>query len=359
MEFIDIKKVSERIKVPDWVAVGLVRSGLLGYTNSSGEFSSEAIESYELYGTQWNEKLAPRNFNYSDLAKAEPEGWKNAPPDTFTELQISLDKNQFSDKDVAWIAQFYIRPNQFFFLDPQGSTTNSPQISLESKKWVSNSDFPNINIIIYPDPYKQLSLISVHGTKLDNDESPLEYAERVIQPLISELSYKYDQPLFISQKHWIGLPSGTISIYTQRRVEIKSAELSGFTDYHELRESKSLYLTALNQNEPMYKFLSFYRVIESLRPEVTRIRRDQRIQMKMPKHPAFGHHKSKNVGQVVDKLKAQFRNAIAHADRKSNSSIISLANPDEYHGMLLAMPTVRYIARLYIETVEEALTKTV
>jgi hypothetical protein len=51
----------------------------------------------------------------------EVNGWENAPIGTFTEMQISLDRD-FKEQDTHWIAQLYIKPNKFFFADPENKT---------------------------------------------------------------------------------------------------------------------------------------------------------------------------------------------------------------------------------------------
>lgn len=355
MEKINLDELRIRLNMPISIVAGMVRAGLFGITDSSGNILISSIESYEKYGTQWSEELNERLYPYTDFP--EVSGWKNAPIGTFTELQISQDK-EFESNDNCWIAQLYIRPNKFFFPDPENmALIGSCSIQLEKKVHIHSDDYIDKIFTLYPYSDGSLALISVFGKGKEADRSPLDIAMEMALPILSELSFRADRSIHISQKHWISLPSGTINIETKKIPKNYQFNLQDFKDYHSLREAKSLYFSALNCNETMSQFLSFYRAIESVRNQANKYLQADRKPHKIPNHPAYGDYQGKKITAGADTLKAKFRNAIAHGDDR-NDVVISENTREEYRELILVIPLVRFIAREYINIVENGLKKT-
>jgi hypothetical protein len=346
-EKLNLSELSNRLELPNHFIQGMLLSGLFGYTDKNGNIYKSAIESYEKYGTQWN-FLEGRDYDYSIMP--EVNGWENAPIGTFTEMQISLDRD-FKEQDTHWIAQLYIKPNKFFFADPENKTlVGSCSIMLKERTQITSEDFPEQILTLYPHPDGSLALVSVIGKKNEKDISPLDLAMKMALPILSELAFRSDKSIHISQKHWIGLPSGIIHVETYKRPDRYEFNLDDFKDYHSLREAKSLYFTALNCSEPMSQFLSFYRVIELTRTIANEYLQKTRKTHKIPNHSAYGSYQGKKVNQGVDILKKDFRNSIAHAN--TDDKVISEHSRDEYNKMVLTLPVVRFIAKEYIYIIE-------
>lgn len=353
-EKLNLLELSKRLKLPPHYIWGMLVSGLFGDTDKNGNVYKSAVESYEKYGTQWNDLLKNRDYDYSIMP--EVDGWENAPIGTSTEIQISLDRD-FKEQDTHWIAQLYIKPNKFFFADPENKAlVGSCSIMLKERTRIKSEDFPRQTLTLYPHPDGSLALVSVIGEKDEKDISPLDLAMKMALPILSELAFKSDESIHISQKHWIGLPSGIIRIETYKRPDRYEFNLDNFKDYHSLREAKSLYFTALSCSEPMSQFLSFYRVIELTRTIANQYLKQNRKTYRIPNHPAYGSYQGKKVNAGVDTLKKDFRNSIAHAN--TNDKIISEHGRDEYNKMVATLPVVRFIAKEYIYIIEHNLKAT-
>lgn len=301
-EKLNLSDLINRLKLPSHIVRGMLVSGLFGYTDKEGNVCKSSVESYEKYGTQWNDSSKDRDYDYSIVHKVE--GWENAPIGTFTEMQISIDKD-LKEQDTHWLAQLYIKPNKFFFADPENKTlVGSCSIMLKKRIQINSKDFPRKTLILYPHPDGSLALLSVIGKKDEKEISPLDLAMKMALPILSELAFRSDKSIHISQKHWIGLPSGIINIETYKRPDRYEFNLNDFKDYHSLREAKSLYFTALNCSEQMSQFLSFYRVIELTRTRANQYLQDNRKAHRIPNHPAYGNYQGKKVNAGVDTLTA-------------------------------------------------------
>jgi len=118
---------------------------------------------------------------------------------------------------------------------------------------------------------------------------------------LNKLTAITDHALPIVQKHWIGFPSGTINLPRCSRPKPAQLDLTGFTEHEPLKDAESLYRIGLVCSEPMYRFLSFWRVYEAVDkaqgewcgkntlPVV------ERIVARFPGHPAFGSFAGKNL----------------------------------------------------------------
>ncbi|WP_179953493.1 methylamine utilization protein MauJ [Desulfobotulus mexicanus] len=294
--------------------MGKARSGLFGYSSKSGDFDQELIEDQRKYGTQWSKKLKPRYTPES--LDVEVEGWENAPIGTFSEYRIGIgDEGDRPDKDVLWLAQYYFVPNHFYFPDRQMlAPIGKPLVSLDEPF------FCNINnheIGVYPDSAGHLAMISVLGKK-DGDKDYLASGLNLITPLLNQISFQTDQVLPIVQKHWIGLPSGTIQY--QKLVEPGRIKLSprDFTEHEPLTHALSLYRTGLNCNDPAYSFFSFWRAAESVDIEKAKWCRRNNLSVpklteeKIPDHKVFAGRVGMKFTKVMDEMRAKYRNSIAH-----------------------------------------------
>ena len=73
----NIEELAQHLSVPEFYVVGLINSGLLGYTNSAGEPSLEGIRHFVEYGTQWQADLQPRIEPYDERPMVK--GWERLP----------------------------------------------------------------------------------------------------------------------------------------------------------------------------------------------------------------------------------------------------------------------------------------
>ena len=355
-----IAELAQHLDVPEFYVVGLINSGLLGYTNSAGEPGLEGIRHFVEYGTQWQADLQPRMEPYDETPTAK--GWENLPHAVVSHAQISTHQEiSLSDQDILWVTHFYFRPNFFFFPDlaamvPVGSV---PVTLAKKTKFVSGDR----EIILYPDPDGRLALLAVAG-KLQEGVDPMVDALDAATPVLNKLTAITDHALPIVQKHWIGFPSGTINLPRCSRPKPAQLDLTGFTEHEPLKDAESLYRIGLVCSEPMYRFLSFWRVYEAVDkaqgewcgkntlPVV------ERIVARFPGHPAFGSFAGKKFGTAISELKSVHRNAIAHGGLSGNpvhsgASAASLAEVEA------AIPIMRYLAKVKIEnfrhTLEQAL----
>jgi hypothetical protein len=350
-----VKSLAQRLGVPDYYASGLLFSGLLGYTDSAGEVTSEGIRHYQNYGTQWRTDIPPRIAPYDEAP--EPAGWENAPIYTSGDAQLSCSEYSFADGDVIWQAHLYFRPNFFFF--PNWTTTGSAlgvPVSLPHKLRVTSR---GRDIELFPDPEGRLSLLSVTG-QLQKGQDPMETALEIAIPVLNRISAITDHALPIVQQHWIGFPSGTINIRTISRPRPVKLDLSDFTEFSPLKDAEALYRVGLNCNEAMYRFLSFWRAHEAIESAQAHWRKQtQKAILEptpaiFPSHPVFGTFSGKKFGAAINELHGAYRNAIAHGGL-SNKQVHSGASAKNLTKIEQTTPLIHYIAKTKIENFRHTL----
>lgn len=350
----DLKDLSGQLQLPPWFVAGLLNAGLLGFTDAGKGPEAEAVRHFMDYGTQWQDGLPPRSAPYDQIP--EVAGWEGRPPATFSHMQIMTRPDMEAvDADVQWLAHFYFRPNPFFFPDPAASRlVGDVPIRLRQKlKLMSGKQ----EIFLYPDPQGRLALAAVTGA-MQKGVDPMVEALDTVTPLLNHLSTQTDHALPIVQKLWFGLPSGAINIYTSARPEPVQLEVTDFVSHGQLADAESLYRMGLANNEPMYRFLSFWRVNEA----VDQVQGQCRIQpsaavrkglvTRFPQHPVFGSLAGKKLNAAIDEYQGIYRNAIAHGGLAGGAPVLSGASAAGLHEMELAIPVMRFMARARIENMQ-------
>ena len=352
----NIEELAQHLSVPEFYVVGLINSGLLGYTNSAGEPSLEGIRHFVEYGTQWQADLQPRIEPYDERPMVK--GWERLPHAVVSHTQISIHQDiSVADQDILWVAHFYFRPNFFFFPDLAAmGPVGSVPVMLEKKiKFCSGKS----EVFLYPDPDSRLALLAVTG-KILKGVDPMVEALDAATPILNRLTAITDHALPIVQKHWIGFPSGTINLTRSSRPKPTQLDLTDFTMHKPLEDAESLYRIGLVCSEPMYRFLSFWRVYEAVdkaqgewcgqnrRPVV------EKIVSRFPEHPAFGSFAGKKFGAAISELHRVHRNAIAHGGL-SGSPVHSGASAASLAEVEAAIPIIRYLAKVKIENFRHTL----
>lgn len=232
----------------------LITSGLLGYTKE-GMLFRHCVEDFQRYGTQWNEALGERSAHhvYNNLPMIEGEA---QPVGTTIQVRIAPGNGSLSrsEKDTGWIAQFYIKPNSFFFLDSTVSTLVSPiGIRISSRQQIPGMPKPTY---LCPDPQGALAMIMILGQLSGSAEKAFPTAYDIAAPLFDELSFTYDQPLPIAHVVLIGIPSGTIYLSFPKPPPIGSIEPGSIIlpkcPFPELEDATSLYREAISSNNPFH-----------------------------------------------------------------------------------------------------------
>ena len=123
-------------------------------------------------------------------------------------IEVIPSQASLTEPDSATLAQFYLRPNPFYFVDPASVAPSGPLgLKLERLRQIQGVAQPTV---IYPDPEGSLAmaatLVEAHG------DDGFKAAYDVISPLLDELSLQYDQPLSVVQTLLVGVPSGKLTI---------------------------------------------------------------------------------------------------------------------------------------------------
>ncbi|NWO11397.1 hypothetical protein HLV40_13435 [Chromohalobacter salexigens] len=347
-----VKEIAKVLKIPEWAAAGKARAGLFGYASKSGNHDRKLVENYQQYGTQWVSRKSAR-YTPEEIDVTVP-GWENPPLGTLRQYRIGLgDQWDTPDKDACWLAHYYFVPNHFYFPDRQMlAPIGKPLVKLH-KKFHTTAD--GCDIGVYPDPDGDLALITVLGKK-DGDQDYLTKGLKIINPLLNWLTFSTDQALPIVQQFWIGLPSGMIEY--QKQVEPSKIQLSPahFIEHDPLIHAQSLYRRALNCNDPIYAFFSFWRAAEAVdeaRNQWCRETRISLIRVKeeiIPKHNVFGTYSGKKFTWVMDKLRDEYRNAIAHVSTyKSVGKVLTGSHAEDENSLKANTACIRYIAKTKID----------
>ena len=345
----NIAQIAKTLDIPEVVVIGLIHSGLLGAGDHKGNPTKDAIDQYKKYGTQWSPRQQSRFDPYDGIP--DPEGWENPPIYSVRRMQIRSEISPQPSDDVAWIAQFYFRPNRYYFPDIQiTAPIGGNPVKLAKAVHIGDG---TATVSIYPDPENRLAMMCVVGN-LSPTSDPSSEGLNIITPLLNHMAAVTDQPLKIVQSHWIGIPSGTINSTRTIRPAERELQLSDFTVHHPLIDAESLYRLGLNNSEPMYKFLSFYRVIEAVDKAQGEWCRKynvpffERTVSIVPAHPVYGKWAGAKFGRLNVELIKAHRTAIAHGGLSgkpvnSGSSAEALAEIEEL------LPIIRYVAKVRIE----------
>ena len=357
-----LKEIANLLNTTEWLAAGKARSGLFGYASKTGHYSRERIEDYQQYGTQWSNNLQPRYA--PETIDLEVPGWENPPVGTMRKYRVGHgDEGDNPDKDLCWLAHYYFIPNHFYFPDRQKlAPIGKPLVNLRKRFFTYAQE---CNIGVYPDPKSQLALISVLGKK-NGDKDYLMLGLDVINPLLNWLTQQTVQALPIVQQHWIGIPSGTL--HYQKLVEPARCELSSqdFLEHKPLIHAQSLYRRALNCNDPIYSFFSFWRAAEAVDDAKALWCRSTRYSIwkiteeKLPEHKVFGRRVGKKFTKFMDDSRDAYRNAIAHvATYKDEGKVLTGGNAEDEAILQVNIACIRYVAKVKIDNFHATLERTI
>ena len=189
---ITIVAAREQLSVSDQVMGALVASGLLGPVAPDGVPLAGVLD-YALYGTQWRPEVGERLAPYYRLPVIPGKKGGVQPTLTYSQARISGSADlEAADRDIGWIAEFYLRANRYFFPSPAALAAVGPlHLRLEEKRGVTGAALPTC---LYPDPNGSLAMIAVVGNPRPATDA-FQQAYDVVMPLLDELSFTYDQPL--------------------------------------------------------------------------------------------------------------------------------------------------------------------
>lgn len=306
------------------------------------------------------------------------------PPDTQSMGHIwpSGVDAEMRERDSGWLAQFYLRPNYYYFPNPSdmGMVGLLP-LKLDSPKKVRGSRLP---VCLYPDPTGTLAMVSVLGIDQGKRQA-FEKAYDVVAPILDELSVTYDVPLPVVQPIIVGIPSGTISIFFPRHSTIRRIERSTVVEprslFPELRAAEALYREAMSSNNPFHRFLAFWKVYEEV--EYVRVgwrqehkRADVKEQDEVfPDAFAFGadeeqfallyerdedepephDFRNESFHNAREHLNRPYRVALAHAGRIDGGKPLTAASGRELTRVSSQVPLARYMARVILENMRATL----
>jgi hypothetical protein len=386
------KKARNTLGVTEPVFNALVRSGLLGYTSSSGLFADHAIRSYQQFGTQWSidESYGPtvrvlEASVYESLPSVEGIGPQ--PPATQTHGFIFPADNTSSDfleharkNDTGWIAHFYLVPNYFYFPNlTEFALVGEPLLKLSGPRSISGAGLP---VTLYPHPAGCLGLVVVEGWDRSWRDAH-EESYNVVMPLLDELSGRYGVSLPVVHSMAVGVPSGLIHLYyshrpREKRIE-EEAEIQPRCPHPELKDAYALYREAVSSNNPFHAFLAFWKVYEeaayvrqgwrqkhrrsdikvteeilpdlftfgALPEELETPPQDQEIIQEMLQDQLRG----KKFERAKDLLRGPYRAALAHAGKVDAGKPLTGASYEDYEKVAVKVPIVRYMSNVILENV--------
>lgn len=320
--------------------------------------------SIERFGTQWRSELGARELGrdpYRDLPVPRGILGGDQPPGTGTEVQIApkgvpLDR---SEKDKGWIAQFYVRPNRFFFVNPQELALIGPVgIQLDRPLHVRDADLP---CSVYPDPEGRLAMAMVIGNPRSPDNA-IYTAYDVVSPILDTLAFEHDQPLPICQRLVVGIPSGIISVSLAKPPKPamlpNAAALPPEFEVPELREAVSLYRESVSSNNPFHQFLTFWKAYENACAVRGRWRREKKkrdlkvVEERFPPMFAWSKFSGKTFDQAKQELNDSYRVALAHGDVRGGRPRTGAISGD-LQAVSAKVPAIRYMARITIGNVRK------
>ncbi|MBI6578724.1 hypothetical protein YA0001_25945 [Pseudomonas viridiflava] len=336
----ELDRVAKKLNMEVGQIQFLISSGLLGDIPLTGVIKNQAIDDFRSYGTQWNERA--RAIDDSLLPDA---GTDKVPPPS-TVFQQKVLRGQVDTEPTKWIAHFYFRPNDYFFLPPEDTVPAGPCPVLLSKYEIIGAE--NKKLGIYPDPDGRLALIS---TMVDGPlaEDPLGKARTYINPFLNHLTAITNHALPIVQQLLIGFPSGEVITQRTTRETPVELKLSDFTVHEPLINAEYLYRLALTVNDPTYAYLSYWRAIEAVDSDLAAWQKRNNLPMvgfgptKTPDNNYFGEWRNMKFNEIINQMTGSKRNGIAHGGK--DGSIITGAYFDDIQEILNINPVLRFIAR--------------
>lgn len=336
------------------------QSGLLGFHDGK-LFDADRLSDLKRYGTQWHESLGERVAPLHKLPS--PPGWENTPTGFPGETIIGTRgfDVEAANNDQAWIAHFYLRPNPFFFPDPLLVGPISPiPIRLEEAVNFVTDDFA---VRLHPHPDGTLALAATSGPLIKKTR-PIEIATDRISRVLDYLSYRYEHPLYVCQRLWIGVPSGAIRTEFTRRGPPQTLRLGEFIEHEPLAEALSLYREGLTGRTPFHQFLCFWRVRENVVKRRGAWCQDTGRSVpkvepeRFPKAKGFLQFGGRPFDAARKELGRAYRTAIAHGERQDGNPRI-LSRGADMTAVARHVPLVRYVARTLIRNFEGALSKAI
>lgn len=336
------------------------RSGMFGYCTKHS-ITNKGLKHFINYGTQWRDELKHRYFPFQNV----PDPWKRSdallPPGGVTWVRLAQKDNLMScEEDHGWIALYFIKPNRFFFPNPNELALIGP-IPLKLKKMMEIEGLPQ-RIKIYPSPHNEFAMVMCYECPSDIDFSNPKSTEIVyntsydlVTKLLNEISVLTDQPLPISQTFIIGIPSGVIYFRFSRpprTVNFSPKEDTyPFCPFPALSDANALYREAISSNNPFHQFLTFWKVYENISFIRSQWRKDfkrndERYTKEIiPDIPEFKKFEGISFDEGKKKLYKPFRVAIAHG-RVKGGVPRTLAKSSDINEVIVHLPIIRYIARI-------------
>ena len=362
---IPLEQARTRMGAPEPMFRAFLSSGLLGFWGN-GLVSAAAVDSLIRYGTQWRPREELRSLGpepYQDLPVPPGIEGGEQPPDTLTEVQIAPSPLPLSlaEADIGWIAQFYLRPNRFFFVEPTATATVGPlPLKLDAARRVIGARLPTH---LFPDPEGSLALITVVGVPHSTGKA-WETAYDIAIPVLDELAAQYDQPLLVAHSLVVGVPSGIITVTFPKvpplRAILSTDNLLPGYEFEELKHAIALYREGISSNNPFHRFLTLWKAHES----VLRVRAAWRKQHRRPvvtvtpeKFPqafAFKDVEGLSFEQARQKLNTPYRVALAHGDVESGSPRTA-ASAEDHVAVASQIPVIRHMARVALENMRTTL----
>lgn len=358
---------------PDLLSA-LINSGLLGYTTDHG-VPLAGVEHFEQYGAQWRPELGERHTgveSYQNLPHPTDIRGGAQPVGTVTQVRIAASNNLHrADTDLGWIAQFYIRPNRFYFPDPAAlALVNAPTLKLAHKREVLGTRWPTV---LYPDPEGAVAMLMVRCPRFVGNH-PLEAAYDVAAPVLDQLSFEYDQPLPVAQSLVVGVPSGVLTVQTHKPAPVRVIQATDSvlaSPLHpELADAIALYREAISSNNPFHQFLTLWKVYENActvrgnwRKHVHGRRGDSRSDVRVreevfPDVFVFAHLTGQSFDLARKEMTDLFRNAIAHGSLDDDTPPRTGASSVHFFQVAAKIPVLRYMARTILENVVATLSST-
>lgn len=353
---ISIQDAGGRLQAPPAVLHALARSGLLGFWRDGRVPLSSVIE-LERFGTQWSAESSPRQLPPDTIhTVGDPPGTPGGiqAADTFTQIQIAPDALETADNDTGWIAQYYVRPNRFFFPSPTALALVGPVLlRLPARRQVAGTKLP---VTLFPGPDGAFAMLQVIGAGKPADTA-FEASYDVASPILDELAFEYDVPLPVCQTVVIGVPSGTISMQFPRPPRSRDVQhhdqLRAGCPYPELVEATALYKDGISSDNVFHRFFSLYKSYESS----CKARGDWRKKLRqktltlvdevLPADFAFRPHEGVTFDQARQRLNKSLRIALAHGEVRGGTP----ATVAEYNVVAGELAVVRYMAYTTLKNV--------
>lgn len=260
-ELLSTDAARRSLGVPLEVFNALLNSGLLGYWDR-GQVPKVAVEHYRRFGTQWRPELGRRDFPGDKILPAYP----SAAPGSYTFVELAPYPFENAPTDKGWLAQFYIRPNPFFWPDPGATALIGPiGLKLTGPVHVARAALPTT---LYPDPtgsFAMVMVVSDGGWTLPTPGA-FECAYDVASPILDELSVEHDQPLPVAQTVIVGIPSGIVAVFRPRptmEATITPTDAVPPAPPEELREATALYRQGISTSNPFHSFLALWKAYEN------------------------------------------------------------------------------------------------